>query len=545
MDKYALQKLTKWGILLSILTIVLTVCLGLLILVFLYKRVSFNELYLYRRIAVFSVILLWRVAFFVGNVLLEAKGYPVFKEEYRIRYNLCDLYEWSRVKQWALFLCVRYLNRKRIVLLSITAVMLCCAMLITVASLFTGFISAVESSAGDYLGDIVLSIPQGYRIEGFRELLDHLGEGPGIEAATPVLEGKGLLLTGPGQVRPAQVLGIDLQSRLRVSPLKQALIRQKDISPELISFTPAQQPSETIGGFVGIGLIANPDEITDEYDMKVVRSYFDQKAAMTTGALVENEQSGNSEQRYVRKVLRFTITDVVQTGVYEFDQGFVYVPIEALSALLYPDKEPCADAIQIRLAKGTDEEAAIAMVRGAWMNFAKDRFNWASLATVESSRKMQARLIGEYRKQLNMLMLIFGIVSFGVVLLVFCIFYLIVMTRQKDIAVVKSCGASNSSVAAMYLLFGIVNGIAGSTLGAALGWVVTRNIETLEKALTAMTGLKVWKASTYLFSKIPNEVNWTWAVWICLAALAAAVVGALIPAIAAARVRPVKLLRYE
>jgi lipoprotein-releasing system permease protein len=158
---------------------------------------------------------------------------------------------------------------------------------------------------------------------------------------------------------------------------------------------------------------------------------------------------------------------------------------------------------------------------------------------------MQARLIGEYRKQLNMLMMIFGIVSFGVVLLVFCIFYLIVMTRQKDIAVVKSCGASNGSVAAMYLLFGLVNGMIGSGLGAALGWLITRHIDSVEKAITAMTGLKVWKASTYLFSKIPNEVNWTWAVWICLAALAAAVVGALIPAIAAARVRPVKLLRYE
>jgi lipoprotein-releasing system permease protein len=449
------------------------------------------------------------------------------------------------MKQWALFLCGRYLSRKRIVLLSITAVMLCCAMLITVASLFTGFISAVESSAGDYLGDIVLSTPQGYRIEGFGQLLKGLGEVAGVEAATPVLEGKGLLLTGPGQVRPAQVLGIDLPSRLRVSPLKDALVRQKSISSELISFTPGQLPSETVGGFVGIGLIASPDEITDEYDMQLVSSFFDQKAVLTTGTLVENEQAGSLEQRYVRKVLRFTITDVVQTGVYEFDQSFVYVPIEALSALLYPDKKPCADAIQIRLAKGADEEVTMAMIRGAWMNFAKDRFNWAGGATVESSRKMQSRLIGEYRKQLNMLMLIFGIVSFGVVLLVFCIFYLIVMTRQKDIAVVKSCGASNGSVAAMYLLFGIVNGVAGATMGAALGWLVTRNIERVEKGLTAMTGLKVWKASTYLFSKIPNEVNWTWAGWICLAAMLAAVVGALIPAIAAARVRPVKLLRYE
>jgi lipoprotein-releasing system permease protein len=449
------------------------------------------------------------------------------------------------VKQWALFLCGRYLRRKRIVLLSIAAVMLCCALLITVASLFTGFIRAVESSAGDYLGDVILSVPQGRRIEEFPELLKQIRQVPSVEAATAVLGGNGLLLTGPGQVRPAQVLGIDLQSRLKVSPLKEALVRQKKISPEVISFTPGQMPSETVGGFVGIGLIASPDEITDSYDMQKVRSFFGQKAAMTTGTLIENETSDASSPRYVRKVLHFTITDVVQTGVYEFDQNFVYVPIEALSSLLYPDRKPCADAVQIRLAKGTDEETAMAMIRGAWLQFAQGRISWADAATVESSRQMQARLIAEYRKQLDMLMLIFGIVSFGVVLLVFCVFYLIVMTRQKDIAVVKSCGASSLSVAGMYLSFGLVNGIMGSVLGAALGWLMTRNIEILEKGITAVTGLKIWKASTYLFTKIPNEVNWTWAAWICLAALIAAAVGALIPAIAAARIQPVKILRYE
>jgi lipoprotein-releasing system permease protein len=453
------------------------------------------------------------------------------------------------VKQWALFLCGRYLRRKRIMLLSIAAVMLCCAMLITVASLFTGFINAVENSAGDYLGDVILSAPQGFRIEGFGPLLEQIEQVPNVQAVTPVLEGKGLLLTGPGQVRAAQVLGIDLKSRLNISPLKDALVRQKNISSEVISFTPGQMPSEFVGGFVGIGLVASPDEITDEYDMQRVGSFFGQKAALMTGTLKESdsaqEENSDSAPRYVRKVLHFTITDVVQTGVYEFDQNFVYVPIEVLSALLYPDKKTCADAIQIRLTKGADEEAAMAMIRGVWLNFAKGRFPWANVASVESSRKMQARLVGEYRKQLNMLMLIFGIVSFGVVLLVFCIFYLIVMTRQKDIAVVKSCGASNASVAAMYLLFGTVNGLAGSALGAVLGWWVTRHIAIVEKGITAMTGLKVWKASTYLFTKIPNEVNWSWAAWICLAALVAAIVGALIPAIAASCIRPVKILRYE
>ncbi|HML74262.1 MAG TPA: hypothetical protein PKB02_07170 [Anaerohalosphaeraceae bacterium] len=454
------------------------------------------------------------------------------------------------MKQWSLFLCLRYLSRKRIVLLSITAVMLCCALLITVASLFTGFIRSVEDSVGDYLGDVILSAPGTSKIEDYADFQRQLAGLSIVKAATPVLSGNGLLLTGPGQIRAAQILGIDLKNQLQVSPLKDALIRQKNLPDDQVAFGDFTDKAE-IGGFVGIGLIDDPDEITDSYDMHKVESFIGRKAAATTGTLVEQEPSPSNTAgepaapRFARKVLRFTIADVVQTGVYEFDQAFVYVPIEALSNLLYPDRKTCCESFQIALKPGTDEEKAMAMIRGLWLTYAQDRYPWAQQVEIQSSRQMQALLIAEYYKQLNMLMLIFGIVSFGVVLLVFCIFYLIVMTRQKDIAVVKSCGASSVSVAGMYLLFGLANGVLGSVLGAGLGWLITRNIETIEKGLTAMTGLKIWKASTYLFTKIPNEVNWQWAFWICIAALAAAAVGALIPAVAAARIRPVRILRYE
>jgi ABC-type lipoprotein release transport system permease subunit len=48
-----------------------------------------------------------------------------------------------------------------------------------------------------------------------------------------------------------------------------------------------------------------------------------------------------------------------------------------------------------------------------------------------------------------------------------------------------------------------------------------------------------------MFSRIPDEVNWAWAFWIVLFAVAAAAIGALIPALVAARTKPVEILRYE
>jgi lipoprotein-releasing system permease protein len=119
------------------------------------------------------------------------------------------------------------------------------------------------------------------------------------------------------------------------------------------------------------------------------------------------------------------------------------------------------------------------------------------------------------------------------------------MTKQKDIAIVKSCGTDSWGVAGMYIVFGLTIGVAGSGLGAALGTLITHNVNTIEQWISVVFGLKLWKSSTYMFSRIPNTVDWSSVVWISAAAIVAAGIGTLIPAIAAARVRPVKILRFE
>jgi len=74
---------------------------------------------------------------------------------------------------------------------------------------------------------------------------------------------------------------------------------------------------------------------------------------------------------------------------------------------------------------------------------------------------------------------------------------------------------------------------------------VTRNINTIEEWVRVLFGLKIWRSSVYMFSKIPNEVDWGWALVIVLSAVIASGIGALIPAIIAWRSRPVSILRYE
>jgi lipoprotein-releasing system permease protein len=454
-----------------------------------------------------------------------------------------------------LFLWLRYLRKKKIVFLSITAVALSTALLIVVSSLFNGFINAFEYSAVEAMGDVVLAPP--IKFEKYHLLINRLEQIGEVKAATATLSSQGLLHLGKGNVRAVSVLGIEPGPRAEVTGFKHSLLKQKQSHQEP-SFEVPDFP-EKLGGFVGIGVVTEPDEKTDEYDFAVVEKMIDQQVVLTTGAVIETslvtrdsylEQGKKQATTFKRKTVPFTITDIVFTGVYDLDKRFVYLPIKNLQKTLYPDENNLiADQVQIKLTTDSQTDVALAQIRGVWQWFADEQLNWRPYlireTTIITARQMQSRYVAELRKQMGVLLLIFGIVSISVVLLIFCIFYMIVKLKQKDIAIIKSCGAASSSTAFVFIGFGICVGIIGSALGAILGYVITKNINTIEGWVRVIFGLKLWKSSVYMFSKIPNEVDWASALLIILSAVAAAAIGALIPAIVAAGTRPVDILRYE
>ncbi len=438
------------------------------------------------------------------------------------------------------FLWLRYLRKKKIVFLSIAAVAVSTALLIVVSNLFNGFINAFEGAATEMLGDVVIAPP--VKFTGYTELIEQLKQDPDIEAATATLSVPGLLNLGAGNVRAVMISGIEPASKAAVTGFKSSLLRQKK-SAGAPSF--ALPGAEGIGGFVGIGVIAEPDEKTDEYDFATIEKMIGQEVVVTTGTASE-EQGGKIR----RKVIKFAISDIVFTGAYYLDKTFIYLPLEELQKAVQPGEDgKVADQIQIKLVEGVPAEASLARIREIWSQFARQHLKWNDLLIeqtgIATSKQMQAQYVAEFRKQMDILMLIFGVVSLSVVMLIFCIFYMIVVTRLKDIAIIKSCGATDFSASIIFLGFGGCVGVGGGILGTIIAAIITRNINAIEGWIRILFGLKLWKSSTYMFSKIPNEMDWAGAMPIVIFAVIAAALGALVPAIIAARTKPVEVLRYE
>ncbi|MCK4913624.1 MAG: hypothetical protein KAS69_03375, partial [Planctomycetes bacterium] len=272
-----------------------------------------------------------------------------------------------------LFLWLKYLRKKKVVFLSVAAVAVSCALLIIVASLFSGFIKAFEQSAVETIGDVVLAPP--IKFEQYDLLIERLEKTSAVKSAAAIISTQGLLHLGNANVRAVSIWGISPDKQAKVTSLKTNLIRQKERAGE--PFFEIGNSSEITAGFVGIGVVAEPDEETDEYDFKAAEKFIGQKVVLTTGTQIETKSG--EEKKFKRKTIQFVISDIVFTGVYDIDKSFIYLPIEKLQKTLYPNENmPVAEQIQIKFDDGVDTDCGLAQIRGVWETFAAEKLNWNS-----------------------------------------------------------------------------------------------------------------------------------------------------------------------
>jgi lipoprotein-releasing system permease protein len=131
------------------------------------------------------------------------------------------------------------------------------------------------------------------------------------------------------------------------------------------------------------------------------------------------------------------------------------------------------------------------------------------------------------------------------VFLVFCIFFMIVVEKTRDIGIIKSVGASNAGVAQIFLGYGLLIGVMGAGIGLLFAYLIVHNINELHAWMGREMGVKIWDPKTYAFDTIPNTMDPHDVAWIVGIAILSALLGAMVPAWRASRMNPVEALRWE
>jgi len=239
---------------------------------------------------------------------------------------------------------------------------------------------------------------------------------------------------------------------------------------------------------------------------------------------------------------KFTIVDLYESKMSEYDSSFVFVPIRKLQELRgMIDPSTGAgnvSSIQIKTRPGVDP----AEVRDRLL--ASGAFP-AELYVVQTWRDRQGALLAAVEMEtaiLNVLLfLIIAVAGFGIL----AIFLMIVVEKTRDIGIMKSLGASRQGVAGIFLGYGLSLGLVGSGVGTVLGLVFVKNINGIAQLLGRLTGRPVFDPSIYYFYKIPAIVNPLTVAWIVGGAMTIAVLASVLPALRAAMLHPVEALRHE
>lgn len=231
-----------------------------------------------------------------------------------------------------------------------------------------------------------------------------------------------------------------------------------------------------------------------------------------------------------------TIVDTFRSGMNEYDTSVVLMNIKELQKNRGMQLDDAITSIHIRLKDYDDAHKAIAALQGAFP---------PGTVTIRTWEEKQGLLLSAVEMEtsiLNVLLfLIIAVAGFGIL----AIFYMIVVEKTRDIGILKSLGASSNGVMSIFLYYGLALGIVGSSAGVVLGLLFVRYINPIEDGLSWLTGRKVFDEKLYEFFEIPTYVNPVMVMSVAFGAIGIAVLASILPARRAARLHPVRALRFE
>jgi lipoprotein-releasing system permease protein len=122
---------------------------------------------------------------------------------------------------------------------------------------------------------------------------------------------------------------------------------------------------------------------------------------------------------------------------------------------------------------------------------------------------------------------------------------MVVMEKTRDVGILKSIGASATSIMGIFIIDGLLVGGIGTTLGVIGGYALANSLDSVVDFMGRMFGIELFPSTIYYFDKIPVDISVFDTCWIAGSAIVLSLVASLYPAWQASRLNPVEALRYE
>jgi lipoprotein-releasing system permease protein len=233
------------------------------------------------------------------------------------------------------------------------------------------------------------------------------------------------------------------------------------------------------------------------------------------------------------KMKRFRVEGIFYSGMYEFDNTMAYVSIK--SAQNFFGMGDRVSGIEIK----TND---IYQVRKIGTEIRRRLgFPFWTKDWMEMNRNLFSALRLEKIAMFIILILIVLVAAFNII----STLIMVVMEKNKDIAILKSMGAPSKSILKIFIIEGGVIGVVGTILGTTLGLGAAFNLEKITGFVENLFGFKILSSDVYYIDKLPSQVNPGDVVMIVVTAILISLLATLYPSWRASKLDPAEALRYE
>jgi lipoprotein-releasing system permease protein len=235
----------------------------------------------------------------------------------------------------------------------------------------------------------------------------------------------------------------------------------------------------------------------------------------------------------VPRIKQFTVAGIFQIGMYEYDAGLALIHLDD-AAKLYRMGD-AVSGLRLKLGDLFDAPAASQML-SQQLNGAYYVTDW----TQQHANFFKAIQL-EKRVMFIILALIVAVAAFNIV----STLVMAVTDKRADIAIMRTFGASPTSILKIFMIQGALIGVIGTVVGAVLGVITALNIETIVPFIERTFNVQFLAKDVYYISDLPSKLVWTDVWTILILSFALSLLATLYPSYKASKINPSEALRYE
>ena len=426
---------------------------------------------------------------------------------------------------YELFVSIRHLSAKKSqkfislnTWISIAGVGLGVMALIVVIAVMSGFSKDLRDKILGTNSHIVVSNMNQAMVENYNDILKKIRSMKGVTAAAPFIMNQVMLINGD-RVSGVVARGIDPDSEGVVSDLGKNMISgtvfDLKVKPNYFKKKKSRQGKKRAGIILGKEL--------------------SRRMGVGVGDIVSmvSPVSRVTPVGLIPRMKLFKVVGVFESGMYEYDANLSFILLK--SAQKFFSMKNGISGIEIRVAD-IEQAGDIASIIQKELGFPYLVRDWMRM-----NRNLFSALKLEKIVMFIILILIIFVAAFNIVSTLF----MLVMEKAKEIAILKSMGASCTSIIKIYSYQGLVIGLVGTLLGCAAGFVIVPNLNEIVGFIEVVFGIEAFPSDVYYLDSLPSKIQYMDSLLIIIFSVVICLAASLYPAWRASKIDLVDGLRYE